>query len=231
MTRCGAAGAIAALVVCFGTASVASAQRRFTREAPRSGSWEIGGGVTWTGAVDGPDRAAELTRNGSDSGGFDLFTASGRLENGAGAGATLAYYLTSALAIEGGFRYSKPRLTFRLSGDAEEAEPVTAEETLTRYVFSGSIVLHLRGMRIGRRTIPFIAAGAGHVRDLHENEQLIETGTQYHGVAGVKHWFGDGARRLGIRAEGGFAVTDGGVDFRDQSRTLPIAAASLVYLF
>lgn len=222
---------MAALVVSLAAVPGAFAQGRFVRDTPRSGSWEIGGGVTWTGAVDGPDRAAELTRNGDDSGGFDLFTAAGRIEHPAGAGATLAYHFTSALAIEAGFRYSKPRLTYRLSGDAEEAEAVTAEETLTRYVFSGSIVLHLRGLRIGRRTIPFVAAGAGHVRDLHEGEQLVETGTQFHGVAGVKHWFGDAPRRFGIRAEAGVAVSDGGFDFREQSRTLPIAAASLIYLF
>ena len=213
-------------------ASPADAQvRRPLREAPRGGSWEIGGGIVWTDGFSGGNSTAELTQGSQNSGGFDLFDASGRLRTGTGFEGTLAYYLSRSLALEGGVRYSQPRLTYRLSGDVEDAEPVTASETLTRYVFTGSLVWDLRGLAFGRRGVPFLTAGAGYIRELHEKNELIETGTEYHAGAGVKFWFGQGPRRLGIRGQVGVSVTDGGFDFRDEPRTLPMASAALFFLF
>lgn len=212
-------------------ASTASAQILPRRETPRSGSWEAGGGVTWSGSFRGPDSTAELTQNGETSGGFDLFTSAGRVTNGAGAGATLGYYLSRSVALEAGLRYSKPRLAYRLTGDTEDAATVTADETLTRYVITGSVVFHLRQWTFARRAVPFVAAGAGHLRDLHQGNELIETGTEYHAVAGVKYWFGAAQRRFGLRGQAGVSISDGGFDFRETSRTLAIASASVVYLF
>lgn len=226
------AGAVAAGVWLACLASPADAQvRRPPREAPSNGSWEIGGGVVWTDAFSGAETAAELTQNSATEGGFDLFKASGRVRNGTGVGGTLGYYLSRSLALEAGVRYSQPRLTYRLSGDFENADAATASETLTRYVFTGSLVWHLRGLAFGRRGAPFLTAGAGYVRDLHDKNELIETGTEYHAGAGVKIWFGTGPRRLGIRGQAGVSITDGGFDFRDEPRTLPMASAALVYLF
>lgn len=213
-------------------ASSADAQiRRPLREAPRGGSWEIGGGVVWTDGFSGGDTTAELTQGSQSSGGFDLFNASGRLRSGTGFDGTLAYYVSRSVALEGGVRYSQPRLTYRLSGDFENAEALTASETLTRYVFTGSLVWDMRGLAFGRSGVPYLTAGAGYIRDLHEKNELVETGTEYHAGAGVKFWFGQGPRRLGIRGLVGVSMTDGGFDFRDEPRTLPMASAALFFLF
>lgn len=192
--------------------------------------FEIGGGVTWAGSFTGPSRAAELTRNEQAAGGFDLFRFSGEVTNGPGAGAWIGYHVTRTIALEGGFRFSKPELAYRLSGDAENAPDTTAAETLSRYVVTGSLVFHLRRVD-GSRFVPFVAAGGGYIRDLHEQNELLETGHEYHGLAGLKYWLGSGRRRFGIRAQAGIAVTSGGFDFREDSRTGPTAAAGLVYLF
>jgi hypothetical protein len=225
-----AAAAVLTSVVLLVPATRVSAQILVGRESPRSGSWEIGGGVTWTGNVDGPESIAEETENGESSGGFDLFTSEGRLKNGTGFSATLAYYLSRTVALEGGLRFSKPRLSYRLSADFEDAPDLTAEETLTRYVITGSIVWHLRSGR-GKRLIPFVAGGAGYIRDLHEGNELIETGTEYHGGGGLKYWFGTGQRRWGLRGEAGISISDGGFDFKESTRTVPILSGELVYLF
>lgn len=210
----------------------AAGQVSIARDVPRRGSWEAGGGVIWADSFSGPSRAAELTRNGEVSGGFDLFTSAGRLASGAGLDVTIGYYLAPSIAVEAGMRYSKPRLSFRLTGDAEDAPDLTAEETLTRYVFTGSVVWHLRELAFARRGVPFIMAGAGHVRDLHEGSELVETGTEYHIGGGLTYWFGAGRRRVGIRGQAGLSMSDGGFDFRDEgTRTLPVASASVVYLF
>ena len=36
---------------------------------------------------------------------------------------------------------------------------------------------------------------------------------------------------MGIRGEGGFSVRDGGFDLGEGRRTVPVASASLLYLF
>ena len=221
----------AACALALAAASSASAQIAARREGPRAGSWEAGGGVVWSGSFTGPRRTAELTENGESSGGFDLFTAIGEISSGAGLGVTLGYYLSRSLAVEAGLRFSKPRLSFRLTGDIEDAGAITADETLTRYVFTGSLVFHLRDTSQGRRLIPFVSGGAGYIRDLHEGAELVETGTEYHVTGGIKYWLGRGARRFGLRGEAGVSITDGGFEFRDGTRTLPVAAGSVVYVF
>lgn len=223
-------GLLSSLLVLL-AASDASAQvltRR--RDVPRSGSWEAGGGLSWSGSFSGPESTAELTPN-TGSASFDLFTSRGRVRSGTGAWVTLGRYFSRSVAVEAGLRYSKPHLTYRLSGDAEDAAAVTAGESLTRYVITGSVVMHLRQWTFAGRAIPFVAAGAGYIRDLHEGNELIETGTEYHAAAGIKIWLGSGPRRFGLRGQAGLSIADGGFDFRDTSRTLPIASASLFYLF
>lgn len=212
-------------------AAPASAQVRLGRETPRAGSWEVGGGAALIGGISGGDRDAELTRNPELSGGYDLFTTDSRLGAGAGLGATLGVYLSPTIAVEAGVAYSRPRLTVRLTDDVEDAPTLTADETLTRYVFTGSAVLHLRRPTVSRRAVPFVAAGAGYIRDLHEGAELVETGTEFHALAGVKYWFGAARKRFGVRGEAGVSMRDGGFDFEDKRRMLPIAAASVIYLF
>jgi hypothetical protein len=212
-------------------AGEASAQVVASGDRSAAGSWEVGGGVTWAGSFTGPASTAELTRNGESSGGFDLFSTESEIRNGVGIGASLAFYLSPAIAVEAGLRYSQPVLTYRLADDVENAPPVSAEETLSRYVITASVIWHFRRLTSAHRIVPFIAGGGGYVRDLHEGNALIETGGEFHALGGVTYWLGTGRRRFGLRGQAGFSLTSGGFDFRETSRTLPIASGSLVYLF
>jgi hypothetical protein len=185
----------------------------------------------WQGGFDFGSTNAELTRNPSTgSGPFDLFTAGTKLGSGAGLQGRIGAYLTRSFAVEGGVRLTRPKLSVKLSADAESAPDLTAEETMTQYVFEGSAVWNLAPFNRGR-VVPFLAGGAGYIRDLHEGSELIETGTEYHGLVGIKWWFSDRLHRLGFRGEGGFSIRDGGFDFREGRRTVPIAAAGLTYIF
>jgi hypothetical protein len=216
------------LLTGFGAAT-AQAQVYVGTDLPRKGSVEIGGAAVWTGSQSLPDQAANLTPNpGVGDGDFQLFTSESSLGASVGAQATVAVYLTRAFAIEGGFRYARPTLSVRLRDDFEGAPDVTATSTVTQYLFTGSAVYHF-GTR-GKAT-PFIAGGAGHARDAHEGNGLVETGLEFHGKAGVKFWFTSGRRKIGLRLEGGVSVVDGGFTVDDGRRTLPTAAAGLAYLF
>ena len=165
---------------------------------------------------------------GAGSGSLELFTSEPSLEPVIGAQALIGVYLTRALAIEGGVQFSRPTLAVRLGDDFEDAADVTATTVITQYLFTGSVVYHFN--RPGR-VLPFVAAGGGHLRDVHAFNELVETGTEYHGKVGVKFWSGAGRRRVGLRAEGGVSMRNGGFNFDQNRRMVPTAAVSLAYLF
>ncbi len=229
--------AIGAALLLVSTAAEAQARRtpprpiRAARPTPHAGSWEISGGFLWQGGFDLGERNAELTRNPSTgTGPYDLFGAASSLASGIGAQGRITGYLSRNLAIEGGVRITRPSLSIDLSEDAESAPDLTATETLTQYVLDGSVVWHFAPFHKGR-AVPFVAGGAGYIRDLHEGNALIDTGIEYHAMAGVKWWFSSRPRRLGVRGEAGLSVRDGGFDLGAGRRTVPVASASLVYIF
>jgi hypothetical protein len=202
-----------------------------TGSSPRGGSIELSGGVSWARGFDLGNAAAEQTRNPTTgSSPLILFNSDTQVDAAPGAQARLGVYLTPRISIEGGVQYSRPVVSTRVSGDFESAESATLSETLTRYVFDGAVVVHLPAFA-GGRGVPFLTGGAGYLRELHQGQELVETGTQYYAGAGLKLWFGQMRRGFGLRGDIGVAIRDGGFDFDDGQRTLPTASASLLYLF
>jgi hypothetical protein len=213
--------------------SVAGAQFYVGRDAPHAGSFELSGGAVWSRGFEQGSVSAEETRNSTtDTGPFVLFTAKPRMESATGGQARFGVYLAPALSVEGGVQYARPRITTRLDDDAESAEAVTAAETLTRLIADASVLFHLTGISFGDgRGVPFVRAGAGYLRELHEKNEVIETGSEYHVGGGLKVWFGRGRRRTGVRVDGGLLFRTGGADTPDTKRTVPTAGISLMYLF
>lgn len=233
-TACASRTSLCAAALLLATSGTAHAQVFLgTTDAPRRGSWEAGGGVVWTAGYDQEALDALLTGNdGNSSSPLTLFTAETRVRPVVGAQGRVGFYLSSSLAFEAGVQYSRPIFEARLADDSEDATDITAEETLSRYVIDGSLVYHLRGLSFaGGRGLPFVSAGAGYLRELHEGEELVETGTTYHAGAGIKFWVTAGKRRLGVRGDAGVTVRDGGFDFEDKRRLLPTAGASMIVLF
>lgn len=209
----------------------ASAQGFATRDAPRRGSVEVSGGGAWQPGFDVESINAVLTRS-TGTAGFDLFSAAGDVNAFPGAFARLGFYLSRAISIEAGVRYATPELAYRLSGDAESADDETASERLSHYVFSGSVLLHFnRASFAGGRAVPFVSAGGGHIRELHEGNELVETGNEFHATGGVKYWLGSGRRRLGLRAEGGFSSRRKGFDREEARRLLPLVQGGVAVMF
>jgi len=107
----------------------------------------------------------------------------------------------------------------------------TIEETLSQYVFDGALVWHITGARFaGDSGVPFLYGGGGYLRELHEENAFVEEGIEYHAGGGIKWWFGQSGR-IGMRAEGGISIRDGGFDFKDGKRMVPVAGASVIYSF
>jgi len=222
------------LAVCFSASTAPSALGQVyigNRDVPRRGSVEVTGGGAWSPGFDVRSVNAELTR-GTQTDAFDLFSVSGDVSGFPGAYARLGFYLSSKISIEGGMRFAKPKLAYRLSGDAESAADETAAETLSHYVFDGSVLVHFTNVSFGGgRGVPFVSAGGGYIRELHEGNELVETGDEFHATAGVKYWFGAGKRRLGLRAEAGFSSRRKGLDDEEARRTLPLVLGGISVLF
>lgn len=220
--------AVILFVLVCGLPSSALAQVFIGSARPRPGTVEVSGGALWTGGKDFGPAAATLTPNPSGGlSGFELFSTEARLKPAFGGIARVGVYVTRSLVIEGGFQFSRPVFEVALSDDAEGADDVVASATITSYLFTGSVVYHFGDPR---GTRPFVAAGAGHVRDVQNGNEIVDTGVEYHAAAGIKTWFGR-QRRLGLRAEAGLSVRDGGFTYEDERRIAPMAAASLAYLF
>jgi hypothetical protein len=206
-----------------------------TGPTPRAGSFEIGGGVTFAGGFGLGDSAAQLTRNTTTgSTAFDLFGTDSELGPGFGVGGRLGYYLSPRLTIEGGVNWSRPVLTIDLTGDTEGAPNTEAEETIDRWIIDGTVVWHFSQPRPGRAPsplVPFVYGGVGYLRELHEGQEFVETGIVYEAGGGVKYWFGNARRRFGMRGDAGISVRDGGFDFEDGIRTVPVFSGSIIYLF
>ena len=91
--------------------------------------------------------------------------------------------------------------------------------------------LAITGARFaGGSAVPFVYGGAGYLRELHEENALVEEGVEYHAGGGLKWWFGQSGR-FGIRGEGGISIRDGGFDFKDGQRMVPVVGASVIYSF
>jgi hypothetical protein len=219
---------LAGVLVLLG-ATEAAAQVWVGRSGPRAGAFEISGGGMWSAGQDLDERAATLTPNpGTGASSFDLFQSEPTLKPVIGAQALVGYYITRSIAIEGGMQYSRPTLSVRLTDDFENAPSVTADSTITQYLFTGSLVYHFGN---SPRVVPFLAVGAGHLRDVHNGNELIESSVEYHGMFGVKWWTGSGRGRIGLRAEGGVSARAGGFNVDEDRRVVPTAAVSLAYLF
>jgi hypothetical protein len=161
-----------------------------------------------------------------------LFTATSRVKPSLGLQGRLGVFISKSVSLEAGIQFARPTLSSRLSDDAESAPDVTATETLTRLIADGSLVLHLSGLSFaGGKGVPFVRGGAGYIRELHEKNEVIETGREYHAGAGLHVWFGQRKHRVGLRTDLGISVRNGGADLSDATRTVPTAGVSLAYLF
>lgn len=221
-----------AAALCLAVAGARPAFAQYPGEdAPVRGSVEISGGGMWAQGFDLDSSTASLSRAATDQG-FDLFTAAGRVDGFPGAHARLGVYLSRVVSVEAGARFARPSLSYDLAGDAESADDETAVETLSHYVFDGSVLFHLVNAAFADGSaVPFLSAGGGYVRELHEGNELVETGDEFHATAGLKWWFGGGRRRFGLRVEAGISSRQGGFEAGDERRTLPVALGGLSFVF
>ena len=218
----------AALVFILGVPLTASAQPYLGKPSPGAGSFEVSGGVTWTRGYEAGDAGATLTRaGGSGTPPLTLFNVSSTVESAPGVVARLGVYVARRISVEGTFEYSRPILRAHLSDDFEQAADTDAPETITSYLAGGSLLYHFGDGRF----VPFVSGGGGYLRQLHEENSELLSGTEIHGGGGVKYWFGSSGHRFGLRAGVQASARSKAVAFEQKRRILPSVSLGVAYLF
>jgi len=221
------------LVTLAGAPASARAQIYVGHDTPHGGNFEISGGVAWLPGTDLGTASAEETRNpGTGTGPFVLFDADSRTTAVPGLVGRFGGYLSRSVSLEAGVLFSRPDLSTELTGDAESAPVVTATETIKRFVVDGSALFHLTALSFGGgRGIPFLSGGGGYLRDLHDKNEVAETGHELHFGGGLHYWLGQGKHRAGVRTDVSISRRSGGADAVDTTRTVPVVSGSFAYVF
>jgi hypothetical protein len=192
---------------------------------------EVGAGLIWNGQQTLGARAATETTSGGST--LALFSSSSELGSAAGFEGRLGVRVMHSLVLEADTTYVKPELRIALSGDSENAAPVTATETIQQFTIGGSVLWYVPGP--SRRFAPFAIAGAGYLRQLHESATLVDTGRYYQFGGGVSALLtGPGhlhTAGIGVRADVRAFVRSRGVAFDGGTATSPAAGLSAFVRF
>jgi hypothetical protein len=196
--------------------------------APHHGSTEFGAAAVWTAGYDAGNASALETRNTSTgTGPLTLFNVGGTVLSATGIEGRIGYFFTPRLAAEGVVQYTRPILRANLTDDFENAAATEADETVSSYLFGGSLLYHFGSGRF----MPFVQGGAAGLRQVHEDSSEMISGLEIHAGGGVKWWFGSGNRRFGLRIDALASSRSKSAGFDEQRRILPTLSGGISYLF
>ncbi|MEP7117888.1 MAG: hypothetical protein ABI880_09910, partial [Acidobacteriota bacterium] len=193
-------------------------------------------GAAWTGAQDLGRVTAEMRRAAvgvTAPSPFTLFTTESTLGSAVAGEFAVAVPVTAHWAVAVRGSAARPTLTTVISADAEAAPNTEASEQISDYAVDGSLIYQLPRLG-GRRARAYVLAGGGYVRQLHEDNVLVETGSAWHGGAGLRWWLrgADGrARAMGLTGEARWVWRSGGITFTDGTRSAPNAAVGVFVSF
>ena len=212
--------ALAAMVVFTASAGAIYAQAGVDRPVRRIEA-DAGAGILSGGGLGSTD--ANLRRNDPVRQTFRLFATSSDVGRAPLWLLRLAFPLSRRFVVEGALTKATPEVRVSATSDFEGAPSITISETIDQYFVDGSVLIMLDELRIGSRAVPFAAAGAGYLRQLHEGQRLVEQGGVYHAGGGIKYWLltrkAGTVRTAGLRADANAYFLRGGISFDDHPRS------------
>lgn len=158
---------------------------------------------------------------------FTLFDTTSTLGGAAAVDLGVLVPVSRAWALEVRGSAARPVLTTTISRDVEAGGGATATETVSEYGVDASVLYQLSRPRFGARGRPYLLAGGGYLRQLHEDRVLVETGATAHVGAGVRWWFRGGSGRgrdLGLASEVRWIWRKDGITVSDDVRSMPAAS-------
>jgi hypothetical protein len=220
-------------VLTFVAMFMALGAARASAQPPVAGRIEAGGGLVWLGSASTGSRdATESTASGGTSA---IFTTAGRVAGAPGVRVHAAFRVTDRIELEAVGSRTRPAFEVNVSGDIEQAAPVTARETLTQYLVGGGVLWYVPLHQMSGRLRPFVAGHAAYLRQLHESDTLAVAGQSYQLGGGVKYIVPRQAKSLlkgyGVRADVGVAARRKGVFFESSARFSPVLGVELIVRF
>lgn len=185
----------------------------------------VSGGPIFSGGYDIGESLAQLRSNatGAQPPPFTLFGVSSSMEPLAGVEGSVGYALTPSLLVEGGGWFARANIAVNLSRDAEASPRSIDGEKLHQVILSGAVVWQLP-WSLGRNVAPFLTAGAGYLRQLHEERTLVEDGRILYLGGGARYFIRGGrgrGRSVGLRGDLRTTWRSPGVDFENKTRLFP----------
>lgn len=185
----------------------------------------VSAGGAWAGGYPVGDLTANLRRNTTGAPEpFPLLRAESAVERASGAELRLGLAVSRSLAVEVAGWYATPQLGVTITRDDEMGGSAFAGERLEQYAVDVSGVWLIPRVTLAARARPYVVAGGGYLRQLHEGRLKVETGGTMHAGGGLQHWLRGGGlkqRPFGARAEVRYIRRTGGIEFSDQARGFP----------
>jgi len=212
---------VAAIGVCRAEAQTTSAP---------AGRLQVSVGAGWLGGASFGEQPADL--RGASGNPYRLFESETSLRGTGLFEARGGFALTKRYAIEGRAAMSKPELQTVVSSDAEASGTFTLVESLDQYIFDGGVLVHLDELdAFGLK--PFAIGGFGYVRQLHEEQQLVETGHLFYVGGGVTLPLFSRAQGFirSVSVRGDLRLNVLSLELDEDSRSQGSASASLALTF
>jgi hypothetical protein len=221
-----------AIAIALAATLPASAQ---TAGPPTAGQIEVDAGGGWLGGARVGSGDANLRAATAAPTPFRLFSVDSRVAAAPTFHVKAGYAFTRRFGVEGGLTFGHPELRASITNDAEAAPPITIAERIDQYSVDASLIVMIRELAPGGRTLPYVSGGAGYLRQLHEGRTVVEEGQVVHAGGGVKHWlvardrgFINGA---GLRVDARLYLMSGGVTFEDGPRPHGAISGSVFVAF
>lgn len=222
-----------ALVVVAGLLSlrVPPACAQSSQGAP--GRVELAIGPLWIGRQAlGSSDANETTSTG---GPYLLFSTSTELASASGWEGRVGVKVWRSLEAEAFATYARPEIRSQITSDREATTPVTVTERIQQVTFGGGIAWYPPLGRSPSRVAPFVTAGGGYLRQLHQAATLVQTGQFYQVGGGVRFLLASRSRSrlkgFGARVDARAIVRSKGVALDSSRQASPALAASLFVRF
>jgi len=200
-----------------------------TTSAP-AGRLQVSVGAGWLGGASFGEQPADL--RGASGNPYRLFESETSLRGTGLFEARGGFAFAKRYAIEGRAAMSKPELQTVVSSDAEASGTFTLVESLDQYIFDGGVLVHLDELdAFGLK--PFAIGGFGYVRQLHEEQQLVETGHLFYVGGGVTLPLFSRAQGFirSVSVRGDLRLNVLSLELDEDSRSQGSASASLALTF
>jgi hypothetical protein len=198
------------------------------------GRYEVTVGASWTGPASFGSRDASLTGAAGDR--YRLFSTSSEVAAGPAFGVRFGRRLTQVVQIEIEASYSSPLLTARIGDDAEGGAATVASESIRQITVVGAAVVYLPRWWGAAHALPFVTAGGGYLRQLHEGDTLAQNGGTYFVGGGAMFPLASRAlsrslKQIGVRVDIRALIRSGDVAVDGRAHTSPAVTGSLFVRF